>query len=248
LVEFSSVTVKKEEVKAAKNMESTSKSDQTIKTETKKIKKVTKSAGEEKTKGTVTSDQTASKVKKDSAQVAKAEKVDKNKGLLGTSGTAQKAEEEDKTKMAANKSEKDKDKTKLALSTKETNKKAVKEKSKTAVIVDKTMKSDTIKVTETDNSNIASYASVSKLSVPDSTTQKSKSTSDIVSDFGISKVSQNGSTSFEELHLNFTKCDLKVKEQHAPLLINTKVVNCTPRPFSRNSTVEQKTVSEGKKC
>ncbi len=229
-------------------MEATSKSDQTIKTETKKIKKVTKSAGEEKTKETIPSDHTASKVKKDSAQVAKAEKVDKIKGLLGTSGIAQKAEEEDKTKMAANKSVKDKDKTKLALSTKETNKKAVKEKSKTAVIVDKTMKSDTIKVTETANSNTASNASVSKLSVPDSTAQKSKSTSDIVSDFGTHKLSQNGSTSFEELHLNFTKCDLKVKEQHAPLLINTKVVNCTPRPFSRNSTVEQKTVSEGKKC
>ncbi len=227
-------------------MESTSKSDQTIKTETKKIKKVTKSAGEEKTKGTITSDQTASKVKKDSAQVSKVEKVDKNKGLSGTSGTAQKAEEEDKTKMAAIKS--GKDKTKLELSSKETNKKAVKEKPKTANIVYKTVKTDTVKVTETSNSNTASVASVSKLSVPDSTAQKSKSTSDIVSDFGIPKASQNGSTSFEDLHLNFTKCDLKVKEQHAPLLINTKVVNCTPRPFSRNSTVEHTTVSEGKKC
>ena len=96
---------------------------------------------------------------------------------------------------------------------------------------------------------IVETTTTSKLTLTESTL-KSKSTSDMEKsqkgkDLGAVNF-QNGSASFDELNLNFQKCDLKVKGSPIPLLLNSKVVNCTPRPFSRNSCGESKMNPEGK--
>jgi hypothetical protein len=58
----------------------------------------------------------------------------------------------------------------------------------------------------------------------------------------------NDSESSEYLEVNFQKCDLKVKEPQIPLLLNSKVVNCTPKPFFIESVSGPMVNSEGRAC
>jgi hypothetical protein len=227
-----------------------SKSDETVKAEAKKVKKSSKTAEEDKSKEASAEKKTVSKVNKEKKVITKAKKVDKEDKQTAMYVTTETV----KTEAIKTEAAKTEAKQIELVKTEAVKTEAVKtEAVKTKAVKTEAVKSEAVKVaTTTTKSKTVVTSSVSQLAVADSSTLKSRSTSDMDKALGSSRLQaqtvQNGSASFEDLKLNFTKCDLKAKDPQVPLLISSRVVNCTPRPFSRVLLPEPTIFPPGDNC